>query len=77
MMCPRGTPLGVLLHLGQDIAHNLAILIFSHVGELGPRESMIEGVLPLVALGPAQLVALLYGHQVIGLSTADVHIGPR
>lgn len=37
---------------------------------------MIEGVLPLVVLGQAQQVASLQGHQLIGPSTADVHIAP-
>ena len=54
--------IGVLLYLGQDIAHDLW--------------AVIEGVLPLVVLGQAQQVSSLHGHQLIGSSTADVHIAP-
>lgn len=69
--------IGVLLHLGQVIAHNLAILILSNVGELGPREAMIEVVLHLGVLGQAEQVAVPHGHQGMGPSMAEVHIGSR
>jgi len=47
------------LHLGQDIAHNAALVVLGHVTELRPGKSMIEVVLHLVVLGQAQQIAVL------------------
>lgn len=65
----------VLLHFGQDVAHNLPVLVLGDIRELGPRKAVVEIIFHLVVLGKAKEVAVLHVHQVVWPSIADVHDG--
>ena len=57
----------IFLHLGQHVADDPAPLVLCNVGELGPREGVVEVVLHLVVLRQAQQVAVLHVEQVFRL----------
>ncbi|OLN86428.1 hypothetical protein CCHL11_06393 [Colletotrichum chlorophyti] len=75
---------GLLLHLGQDIADDLGVVIRGVFGardvdgdiaELGPREGVVEVVLEEVVLWQVLEVGVLYEREVGGLEEADIHGG--
>ncbi|CCF39668.1 hypothetical protein CH063_10438 [Colletotrichum higginsianum] len=75
---------GLLLHLGQDVADNLGVVvggalrardIDGDIAELGPREGVVEVVLEEVVLGQVLEVGVLYEGEVGGLEQADIHDG--
>ena len=57
------------LHLGEDIANDLASIVLGHVRELRPGEGVVEVVLHLVVLRQTQQVAVLHVQQVFRLDT--------
>ncbi len=57
----------LLLHLGQDVADNVAGAVLGDVAELRPREAVVHVVLHLVVLRQAEQIAMLHVHQILGL----------
>ena len=57
----------LILHLGQDVANNLAILINGNIGDLGPGERVVQVVLELVVLRQTEQIAVLNIQQVPNL----------
>ena len=74
---------GLLLHLGEDVADDAAVVVLGDVEELRPREDVVEVVLHLVVLWQAEQVARLHRQQVIhrGLPyahhTHSLHFAPH
>ena len=73
---------GVLLHLGEDIADDLGVVIgallgprhvYGHVAELRPRQGVVEVVFKEVVLGQVLEVGVLDQREVRRLEEADVH----
>lgn len=64
---------GVLLHLGQDVAHDLAAVILGNKEELWPRQDMIQIVLHLVILREAEQVARLHRQQILHRRLTDAN----
>lgn len=73
---------GLLLHLGQDIADDLGVVvgrllgardIDGDVGQLGPRQGVVQVVLHKVVLGQVLEVGVLDQRDVARLEAADVH----
>jgi hypothetical protein len=64
---------GVLLHLGQNISHDLASVVLCHEQKLRPREEMVQVVLHLVVLWEAHQIARLHSQQVLYPSLPDAH----
>lgn len=56
---------GLLLHLGEDVADDAAVVVLGDVEELRPGEDVIQVVLHLVVLRQAEQVARLHRQQVI------------
>ena len=56
---------GLLLHLGEDVADDAAVVVFGDVEELRPGEDVIEVVLHLVVLREAEEVARLHRQKVL------------
>jgi len=52
----------ILFHFGQDVPHNLPVLILCDVRELGPGKAVVEVVFHLVVLRQAQQIAVLHVH---------------
>ena len=50
-----------------SVPYDFPILIFCHIGELRPRQGMVEVVLHLVVLRQAEQVTMLHLHKVINL----------
>lgn len=69
----------LLLHLGEDIAHNLRGVgvgvreVDGDVGELWPRERVVEVVFEEVVFGEVGDVGELDVGEVGGLELADIH----
>jgi len=57
----------LILHLSQDVANNLAILINGNIGDLGPGERVVQVVLELVVLRQTEQIAVLNIQQVPNL----------
>lgn len=55
------------LHFGQDISNNLSVVIFSHIGELGPGQCMVEIILHLIVLWQTEQIAILHVEQILRL----------
>lgn len=66
---------GLLLHLGQDIADNLAVVILGDVQELRPWEDVVEVVLHLIILRQAEEIASLHRQQIVDGSLPYAHHG--
>lgn len=64
---------GLLLHLGQNVADNLAVVVLGDVEELRPRENVVEVVLHLIILGQAEEIARLHRQQIIHRRFPDAH----
>lgn len=58
-------------HFGKDISDNLSTVIFSHIGELGPGQGVVEVVFHLVVLGQAEEVTVLHVEEILGLLVRD------
>jgi len=64
---------GVLLHLGEHVAHDAAAVVLGDEEELRPRQHVVEVVLHLVVLRQAHQVARLHRQQVVDGRLPDAH----
>lgn len=64
---------GLLLHLGEDVADDLGVVVLGNEEELRPREDVVEVVLHLVVLGEAEEVAGLHRQEVVHRRSPDAH----
>ena len=74
----------LLLHLGQDVADNLGVVVGAlggprHVDgdirKLRPRQSVVQVVLEEVVLGKVLDVGVLDQRNIRGAEDADIHLG--
>lgn len=74
----------LLLHLGQDVADDLGVVISrlgrarnvdGHIGQLRPRQRVVQVVLEEVVLGKVLDVGVLDQRDVGGAEDADIHFG--
>ena len=65
----------LLVHLGEDIADDAAVVVLGNVEKLRPGEDVVEVVLHLVVLGKTHEIAGLHRQQIVNRRSPDAHHG--